>query len=82
MANCISKINKDHFFSFVEEMKNDILLFKGKIRCVIEMCARGKKYTGIHSIKKYSETIASLPTGVWWKTILKRVGTKRYFMLF
>ena len=24
MGNCISKINKDHFFAFQEEMKNDI----------------------------------------------------------
>ena len=60
MGKCISKINKDHFFAFEEEMKNDILFFKGKIRCVIEMCGRGKKYTGIHSIKKYPETFALL----------------------
>ena len=43
MGNCISKINKDHFFAFEEEMKNNILLFKGRIRCVIEMYTRGKK---------------------------------------
>ena len=51
MGNCISKMNKYHFFAFEEEMKNDILFIKGKTRCVIEMCTRGKKYTGIHSIK-------------------------------
>ena len=43
MGNCISKINKDYFFAFEEEMKNDILFFKEKTSCVIEMCARGKK---------------------------------------
>ena len=43
MGNCISKINKDHFFAFEEDMKNDIHFFKGKTRCVIEMCDRGKK---------------------------------------
>ena len=69
MGKCISKINKDHFFAFEEEMKNDILFFKGKIRCVIEMCGRGKKYTGIHSIEKYSETFAPLQTEMWWRII-------------
>ena len=67
MENRISNITKDHFFAFEEEMKNDILFFKGKTRCVIEMCARGKKYTGIHSIKKNSETFAPLQTGMWWR---------------
>ena len=38
--------------------------FKGKIRRVIEICARDKKYTGIHSIKNFSETFAPLHTGV------------------
>ena len=29
MGNCISKINKDHFFAFEEEMKkNDFFFFK------------------------------------------------------
>ena len=27
MSNCILKINKDHFFAFEEEMKNDMLFF-------------------------------------------------------
>ena len=69
MGNCISKINKDHFFVFEEEMKNDILFFKGKTKCIIEMCPRGKKYTGIHSIKKYSKTFAPLQTGMWWRNL-------------
>ena len=62
MGNCISKINKDHFFAFEEEMKNNILLFKGRIRCVIEMYTRGKKYTEIYSIKKNSEMFGPLQT--------------------
>ena len=65
VANSISKIDKDHFFAFEEEMKNDVLFLKGKTRFIIEMCARGKKYTGIHSIRKYSKTFAPLQTGVW-----------------
>ena len=69
MGNCISKINKDHFFAFEEKMKNDILFFKGKTTCMIEMCARGKKYTGIHSIKKYSKTFAPLQTGTWCRNL-------------
>ena len=73
MGNGISKINKDHFFAFEEKMKNDILFFKGKIRCIIEMCARGKKYTGIHSIKKYSKTFAPLQTWMWWRSLFKQV---------
>ena len=51
MGNCISNINKDHFFSFQKEMTNDILFFKGKTRSTIETCARGKKKTGVHSIR-------------------------------
>ena len=69
MVNCISKINKDHVFAFEEEMKNDIFFFKGKTRCIIEMCARGKKYTGTHSMKKYSKTFAPLQTGMWGRNL-------------
>ena len=69
MVNCISKINKDHFFAFEEEMKNDILSFKGKTRCIIEMCARGKKYTGIDFMKKYSKMFVPLQTGMWGKNL-------------
>ena len=60
MGNCISKINNHQFFAFEEEMKNDILFLKEKTRCVLEMCARGKKCTGINSIKKYSKMFAPL----------------------
>ena len=66
IGDCISKINKNHFFAFEEEMKNDILFFKGRTRCIIEMCARDNKYTGIYFIRKHSETFAPLQTGMWW----------------
>ena len=59
------KDQQGSFFAFEEKMKNDILYFKGKTKSAIEMCARGKKYIGIHSIKNYSETFAPLQTGVW-----------------
>ena len=42
MGNCISKINKDYFFAFEEETKNDTLFFKGKARGDLEMGIRGK----------------------------------------
>ena len=45
-----------------------------KIRCVIEMCSRGKQYTGIHSIKKYSETFALLQTGMWWRNLFLKTS--------
>ena len=54
-------------------MKSDILFFKGKTSCVTEMCARGKKYTGIHSIKKYSKMFAPLQTVIWWRNLFKRM---------
>ena len=69
MGNCILKINKDQLFAFEEEMKNNILFFKGKRRCIIEMHTRGKKYIGIYSIKKYSKTFAPLETGTWWRNL-------------
>ena len=58
MGNCISRINKDHFCTFEGEMKNDTRFSKGKTRSAIEMCAGGKKYTGVNSIKKYSKAFA------------------------
>ena len=66
MANCISKINKDHFFAFEEFMKNDILFLKGKARLVLDMGTRGTNM-GVHSIRKLQEimTLAPLQTGVW-----------------
>ena len=67
MGNCLSKVNKDHFFASEENMKNEILFCKGKARSGIEVCVRGKKYTGVYSIKKYSRTFALLQTGVWWR---------------
>ena len=33
------------------------------------MCARGKKYTGIHSIKKYPKTFSPLQTGMCWRKL-------------
>ena len=69
MGNNISKILKDHFLLFEEDMKNEILFCKGKVRSGIEICARGKKYTGVYSIKKYSKTFAPLQTGMWWKNL-------------
>ena len=73
MGNCISKINKDHFFACEEEMKNVIPFFKGKLRTCVEDGIRGKTYTGVHSIKKYSNIImfAPLPlqTGAWWRSL-------------
>ena len=41
MVNCISKINKDHFFAFEEEMKNDIFFSRERqgvsLKCVPEV---------------------------------------------
>ena len=66
MGNCISKINEDHFFAFEEEMKTDILFSKERQEVPLKCVQRGKKYTGVHSIKKFSETFAPLQRGVWW----------------
>ena len=68
MGKCISKINKDHFFTFEENMKNDILSSKGKRRRTLEM---GRIYTKTHSIRKFSEimTLSPLETGVWWREL-------------
>ena len=40
MGNCISKINKDHFFVYEELMKNKILFSKGKARHALELGTR------------------------------------------
>ena len=79
MGNCISKINKDRFFAYEESMKNNIPFFKGNARVFFEMCARNKTYTGLHSIKKYSNimTLAPLQTGVWWRVLFEGVGIPR-----
>ena len=79
MGNCISKINKEHFFVFEEFMKNDILLLKGKVRSDLERGIRGKTYTGFYSIKKLPEKIklVSLQTGVWWRGLFEK--TSRHY---
>ena len=69
MGNCISKTNKEYFLAFEKEIKNEILFSKGKTRCVLEMRAKGKKYTGVHPIKKYSKTLAPFQTGMWWRNL-------------
>ena len=71
MGNCISKINKDHFFFFffVEElMKNEILFSKGIARLVLESGTMVGTYMGAHYLLRFSEimTLASLQTVVWW----------------
>ena len=67
MGNCISKMNKDHFFAF-EEMKNFALFFKGNTRFGLDMLTGGT-YMKLYSIKKYSKTFAPLLTGVWWRDL-------------
>ena len=68
MGNCISKINKDHFFAVEEFMKNDIFFPNGTIRYHLDMLYRGT-YTGVYFIKKLPEkvTLAPLQTGAWWR---------------
>ena len=75
MGSCISNINKDHFFAYEGSMKNNILFFKGNARAFLEMCARCKTYTELHSIKKYSNimTLVPLQTGVWWRDLFKDI---------
>ena len=68
MGNCISKTNKDHFFAFEEEMKNKTSLEKGRIRRSLYRLTGGT-HTRIHSIKKYSKTLAPLQTGMWWRNL-------------
>ena len=38
MGNCISKINKNYFSPFEEEMKNECHFFKGTTRIGVEKC--------------------------------------------
>ena len=66
MGNCISKINKDHFFAFEEEMKNKTSFEKGRLRRGLNMITGGT-YMKLYSIKRYSKTLAPLQTGVWWR---------------
>ena len=46
MGNCVSKINKDYFFSFEEEMKNDISFSNGMKRPALDMVTRVKHVRG------------------------------------
>ena len=70
MGNCISKINKDHFFVTEEFMKTDILFSNGVTRLTLE-CDTKKTYTEVHFIKKNPEKInpAPLQTGLWWRDL-------------
>ena len=69
MSNCISKINKDGFFAVEEFMKNDIFFSNRRVRFNLEMGTRGGTYMGLHSIMKYSKTLAPLQTGMWWRSL-------------
>ena len=68
MGNCISKINKDHFFAYKEFIKNDIFFSNGIKRLKLDMVTRGS-YTGAHSMKKIPEKITPTPLqiGAWWR---------------
>ena len=70
MGNCISKINKDHFFAYEEFIKNDIFFSKGIPKLKLDMFIRGS-YTGAYSMKKIPEEITPTPlqTGVWWRSL-------------
>ena len=74
METVFSKINKDHFFAVEEFMKNDIFFSNGRIRYHLDMLYRGT-HTGVHFIKKLPEkiTLAPLQTGMWWRSLLKKV---------
>ena len=71
MGNGISKINKDRFYACEEEFKNIIPFFKGKIRTGVEEGIRGKIYTRLHCLKKYSNIMTFTPvqTGAWWRSL-------------
>ena len=70
MGNYISKITKDHFFAFEEEMKNKTFLEKRKIRRGLDIITGGT-YTRIHSIKGLSkkEAFPLLQTGMLWRNL-------------
>ena len=71
MGNCISKINKDHFFAFEELPKNDILLLGRMMRLALDWGTK-RICMGVYSIKKailYSEKLAPLQTVGWWRNI-------------
>ena len=68
MGNCISKINKDHFFVIEEFIKNDALFSNGVTRLALELGTK-KTYAGVHSIRKFSKTLSPLHAGVWWRNL-------------
>ena len=70
MGNCISKINKDLFFTIKEFMKNYILFSNGIKRLALDMTTRGT-YRGATSIIKPPGImkLAPLQTGVWWREL-------------
>ena len=72
MGSCISKISKDRLLGLEESMKNKTSFEKGKVKPGLDRLTEGA-YTRIHSINKYSKTLALLQTGVWWGDLfLKR----------
>ena len=68
MGNCISKINKGHFYVYKEYMRNKTSLEKGKTRRALEMGTRGGTHMGVQALLTFSEimTLAWLQTGMWW----------------
>ena len=67
MENCISKIYKDRFFAYENEMKNGILFLKGKVRRAVEMGTKGGTHVGVHSLLRFSDimVLAPIQTGSW-----------------
>ena len=65
MGNCISKINKDHFFVIEEFMKTDILFSNGVTRLTLECDTKNTK-VHFNFIRKNPKKInlAPLQTGV------------------
>ena len=71
MGNNISRILKDPFFAFEELLKNEVLLSGGTMRFFFHWGTK-RICSGVHSIKKallYSEALALLQAGMWWKNI-------------
>ena len=70
MGNCISKISKDCLLGLEEFIKNKASFEKEKARPGLDRLTAGT-YTRIHSIKKYSKTLAPLQTGMCWRGLFK-----------
>ena len=64
MGNCISKAGKDHFFALEEEMKNKTFFEKEMARHGLDTVTGGTKMK-LYSIRKYSDMLAPLQTGMW-----------------